>query len=155
VVVGTYDHYPLSLWRFTYIGVFFCSGTLYLLIILSMKITKEQQSIIAIVAGLLLFAWFRHSLIFLVLSSAIAATFFFSYLNTPIHKAWMGFSKILGAISSRCILFVIFYLFLTPISLLRKITRKQDPMRDFPGNESSGFYERNHLCTEKDFLNPW
>jgi hypothetical protein len=155
VVAGTYDHHTLSVWRTTDTGLFFCAGAIYLFIILSMKISKEQQSVIAIVAGLLFIAWLNHSILFLALSLIIAATFPFNFLLVPIHNAWTGLSKILGTISSHIILFIIFYFFLTPISLIRKMTHKKDSMRDFPGKENTGFYKRNHLYTDKDFLNPW
>lgn len=154
-MAGTYDHYPLSVWRFTHTGIVFCFGAIYLLIILSMKISKEQQSVIAIVAGLLFVAWLNHSILFVILSLIVAVTFPFRVLCIPIHKVWMGLSKILGTISSHCILFILFYLFLTPISFIRKLTRKKDPLRDFSDDENTGFYCRNHLYTDKDFLNPW
>ena len=43
----------------------------------------------------------------------------------PLNKVWMGLAIILGWLSSRIILIVIFYLVLTPISLIAKISGKK------------------------------
>jgi hypothetical protein len=119
-----------------------------------MKISKEQQSIIAIAAGLLVIAWARHSYIFLISGFAATIAFPFAVLNVPIHNSWMLLSKILGWISSHIILSILFYLFLTPISLLRKLMGRQD-MKLLAKGKNSVFYQRNHVYNSKDFLNPW
>ena len=46
----------------------------------------------------------------------------------PLHKAWMAFGYILGWISTRIILSVIFYGMITPIAFLSRLMRK-DSMR--------------------------
>jgi hypothetical protein len=120
-----------------------------------MRISKARQSVIAITAGFLLIAWLQHSLTWLIISIAVAATLPFNFLNRPVHNVWMGLSKILGTISSHIILFAIFFLFLTPLSFIRKLVRKGDPLRDFPGNKNSNFYSRGHEYNKEDFLNPW
>lgn len=120
-----------------------------------MKISKAQQSVIAITAGLLVIAWLNQSEIFLVISCCIAITFFFRQLHEPLHKTWMALTKILGAVSSHCILFVLFYFFLTPLSFLRKAVQKKDSMKNFPGSKNSSFDLRNHTYQKKDFINPW
>ena len=43
----------------------------------------------------------------------------------PLNKVWMGLAIILGWLSSRIILIVVFYLVLTPISLIAKISGKK------------------------------
>jgi uncharacterized membrane protein len=42
----------------------------------------------------------------------------------PIHKLWMGFSVILGFISTRVILLIIYYFVLTPIAIIGRLTGK-------------------------------
>ena len=42
----------------------------------------------------------------------------------PIHKIWMGFALILGSIMTRVILSVLFYLVITPISLISRLSGK-------------------------------
>ena len=43
----------------------------------------------------------------------------------PLNKVWMGLAIVLGWLSSRVILIVVFYLVLTPISLIAKISGKK------------------------------
>ena len=43
----------------------------------------------------------------------------------PLNKVWMGLAVVLGWLSSRIILIVVFYLVLTPISLIAKISGKK------------------------------
>ena len=43
----------------------------------------------------------------------------------PLNKVWMGLAVVLGWLSSRVILIVVFYLVLTPISLIAKISGKK------------------------------
>ena len=43
----------------------------------------------------------------------------------PLNKVWMGLAIVLSWLSSRIILIVVFYLVLTPISLIAKISGKK------------------------------
>ena len=43
----------------------------------------------------------------------------------PLNKVWMGLAIVLGWLSSRIILIIVFYLVLTPISLIAKISGKK------------------------------
>ncbi|MFI5124515.1 MAG: hypothetical protein ACHQDF_04260 [Chitinophagales bacterium] len=120
-----------------------------------MKISKEQQSVLAIIAGLLAIALIKHRYAFLWAAGIMAICFPFGSLNRPVHKVWTAVSKVLGTISGQCILFILFFLFLVPLSALRKLFGKQEAMRNFRGNATSHFHQRNHLFIPKDFLNPW
>jgi len=155
VVAYTYDNHSFSFWRITCTWLFFCFSALYLFTILIMKISKEQQSVVAIVLGLLVIALLNHNYLFLAVAGIVALAFPFSFLNKPVHKGWMAISNILGWISSHIILFILFYLFLTPLSLLRKLLGKKDMMSHFPGKEKTAFHQRNHIYSSTDFRNPW
>src|SRR4051812_25449633 len=119
-----------------------------------MKISKEQQSVIAIAGGLFFFAWFKHSYYLLIAGSILLMTLPFTSLCRPIHRIWMGISTVLAWISSHIILSIIFYLFLTPISLLRRFFRT-NKARHETEKERTAFYQRNYTFTSRDFLNPW
>jgi hypothetical protein len=155
MVAYPHDRYPLSLWYVTGSGLLFCAGTLHLFTILTMKISKEQQSCLAIAMGLLVVAWVKHNSIFLIAAGIVIFCFPFRFLNRPLHKTWTGLSKFLGTISSHCILFVLFFFFLVPVAGLRRLFGKQEMAKGFPEKERSHFHERNHLFNAKDFLNPW
>ena len=51
--------------------------------------------------------------------------FIFPVILKPLNKVWMGLAVVLGWLSSRIILIVVFYLVLTPISLIAKISGKK------------------------------
>jgi hypothetical protein len=155
MVADSHDNYTFSFRSAAYTWFLLCTGTLYLFFILIMKISKEQQSVIGIAAGFLLIAWLKHNDVFFLLAGMTAIAFPFPLLNKPMHKSWMALSKILGWISSHCILFILFYGLLTPISLLRKLLGKQDMQKNFPGKDNSAFYQRDHIYGLNDFLNPW
>ena len=119
-----------------------------------MKISKEQKSVIAIAAGLFVVAWARHSILFLAVAITTGIAVFIPVINKLLHRAWMQLSAILGWISSHIILSILFYLFLTPLSLIRRLAGRQD-LRFFRKEKNSMFYNRTHLYSTPDFLNPW
>jgi hypothetical protein len=51
--------------------------------------------------------------------------FTFPVLLKPVHKVWMGISVLLGWFSTRLILSLLFYLVITPIKLIAKISGKE------------------------------
>jgi len=119
-----------------------------------MSISKEQQSVLAIIGGLLLVALISHNYIFFIIAGIAAATLPFSILYIPLHKLWTFLSNVLGWITRHIILFVLFYFFLTPFSFLLRLFGKQT-MDTRWKNEKSLFTERSHVYTPDDFTNPW
>ena len=119
-----------------------------------MSISKEQQSVLAIIGGALMLALISHNYVFLIIAGAIGVTLPFAILNTPVHKAWIFVSKVLGWISRHIILFLLFFFFLTPFALLLRLFGKQTIARHWK-KEESYFSERNHVYTRGDFNNPW
>ncbi len=71
-----------------------------------------------------------------------------------IHLGWMGIAKVLGFINSHIILGLVFFLFLTPLALLRRIGRK-DGLQLKKKNEGSYFSKKEHVFEDKDLENPW
>lgn len=57
-------------------------------------------------------------------------------LLAPVYKAWMKFGHVMGAINTRIILGVFFYLIVTPIGLAMRLFR-WDPMRRRLGEDAS------------------
>jgi len=119
-----------------------------------MSISKERQSVLAIIAGLLIIAIVSHNYTFLIISAIIAAALPFAILYTTIHKFWMFLSNFLGWVSRHILLLLLFYFFLTPFSLILKLFGKQT-MQVRMKKEKSIFFNRNHVYTPGDFNNPW
>jgi len=73
-----------------------------------------------------------------------------------IARAWLKFGGLLGAVNSRIILGAIFYLFLTPISLLARLTRGDFlHLKKRDGADRSYWHARNHAYTADDIGKPW
>ena len=73
-----------------------------------------------------------------------------------IARAWLKFGAVLGAVNSRIILGVIFYLFLTPIALLARLTRGDFLLLKRRAGGSGGYWHaRNHLYTAEDIGKLW
>lgn len=68
----------------------------------------------------------------------LLAALFTPALLKPFNKIWMGLSIILGFITSRIILTILFYLVITPIAFIFKLTDK-DPL-DLKFNKEAGSY---------------
>jgi len=68
-----------------------------------------------------------------------------------ISKGWMKFAEVIGAINSKIILSVMFYLILTPIALIYRLVNK-DVLRLKKKTGDQGYYiERNHTYLPGDF----
>lgn len=73
-----------------------------------------------------------------------------------VARAWLRLAHILGAVNSRIILGAIFFLFLTPIALLARLTRGdvlQLKKRDGPAR--SYWHARDHAYTAEDIRKLW
>jgi hypothetical protein len=119
-----------------------------------MTISKERQSVLAIIAGLIAITIISRNYSFLVAGGLFAASLPFPFVCAFIHKVWMFLSDILGWISRHIILTVLFYIFLTPFAFLLRLFGKQT-MQVHWEKKHSFFSERNHLYTANDFKNPW
>ena len=75
-------------------------------------------------------------------------------IRRPIVKVWMRFTQALGAFNSKIILSLVWFLFLTPIAFLYRLSGK-DPMRYKQRNAESLFVKRNHIYEAEDLDNPW
>ena len=73
-----------------------------------------------------------------------------------IARAWLTFGGLLGAVNSRLILGAIFYLFLTPIALLARLTRGDFlHLKKRAGAQRSYWHARNHSYTAEDIGKLW
>jgi len=74
----------------------------------------------------------------------------------PFAKIWFGFSHILGTVMSKIILGLTFFLVLTPMGLLRKVSGK-DPMKikHWKNGAESVFRVRDHTFDAGDIEQPF
>ncbi|HVZ56844.1 MAG TPA: SxtJ family membrane protein [Chitinophagaceae bacterium] len=119
-----------------------------------MRLSNEQQSVLAIAAGLVVLALAGHHYYLLLAASLLPVTLPFPALTRPIHYLWSKLAEGLGWVSSHVILFVLFYLVLTPIATVRRLLG-QDPIRIKGPGAGSGYHTRNHLYRPADLESPW
>ena len=109
---------------------------------------------LSIVFGLLsgLFLWREkpHSFFLFILSAFFL--FFGLVLPTllkPVHKIWMGLALVLGSIMTRVILSVLFYLVITPLGLISKLSGKDFLVLKFDRSAASYWIQREKVKFEK------
>ena len=75
---------------------------------------------------------------------------------SPLAQIWFGFSRFLGAIVSRILLTVVFFLIVTPVGLIRKVFGA-DPMRCRVWKQGDGsvLVERKHQYVQEDLKKPY
>jgi hypothetical protein len=86
----------------------------------------------------------------------LAVGLFVKPAGALIARAWLKFGGALGAVNSRIILGAIFYLFLTPIALLARLTRGDFlHLKKRDGANRSYWHARNHVYTAEDIGKLW
>jgi Saxitoxin biosynthesis operon protein SxtJ len=81
---------------------------------------------------------------------------FFRWPAVKLAGAWLGFSAVLGAINSKILLTLVYYLVLTPIALLYRLTHR-DPLSLKRAADSgrSHWIIRDHQFGPRDLERPW
>lgn len=81
---------------------------------------------------------------------------FSKYLTSKISWAWLKVGELMGAVMSKVILSVVFFVFLFPIALLSRLfssNRNNLQLKKTGGN--TYYFTRNHLYEAKDLKNLW
>jgi hypothetical protein len=117
--------------------------------------TELYKTILVIVTGLLVICYITENHYFFLAAAVIGLV----SLVVPVAGRYIvfGWTKIgegLGWVNGRIILSAIFFLFLTPIALLYRLTKK-NPLNLKKDNSPSLFHERNHTYNKKDLKNVW
>jgi saxitoxin biosynthesis operon SxtJ-like protein len=74
----------------------------------------------------------------------------------PLAVVWFGFSHVLGNIVSRVVMGLIFFLVVTPIGVLRRLSGADSlQLKPFKDGRGSVMEERNHTYTGKDIEKPY
>jgi len=121
--------------------------------------TKRQQyiNIIAcsVFVSLILFILKVPVLWYIIPGALLLSGLLFKPVRTAILWAWLRFSHALGTINSAIILFLIYFLIITPYALLfrKKIGGNYILRKPVPG--ASLFKERKHTVSKEDFEKSW
>ena len=121
-----------------------------------MKQQKEIQNVLVILLGFTLLFFLFHWEGFLWIGGLLGIpALISSSLRNYMLKFWGQVASGLGAINSRIILGLIFFLILTPIALLSRLFSKDKMQLKKKADKASYFKMRNHVYSSEDFENPW
>lgn len=124
-----------------------------------MKREKSLETIIVLMIALLLFYWWkqptnpalaRYLFIGALVLGAIAL--FIPFLSGLIHDGWMKLAEAIGYVMNRLLLGLIFFLFLTPIAFLFRLTKKGKLRAK---DQASVYKERNFVYTAESMKDTW
>jgi hypothetical protein len=75
------------------------------------------------------------------------------YIFYPLAVCWFGFSKILGAFSSKILMSIVFIFIVIPVGVYRKLRGRDSlKLKQFKKNRDSVMVNRDHLYTKEDLL---
>jgi hypothetical protein len=126
---------------------------------LKRKITKDQSrdtGMAMVLLFLLIFVsrkhpWLLYTAMILHVVNMIVPKVFY-----PIAIFWLGFSDAMGAVMSKVLLSIVYFLVVTPIALLRRISGKDSlKLRVFKASQESVMVKRDHLFTAQDMESPY
>jgi hypothetical protein len=116
---------------------------------------KPIETMLVLAMGCLLVNVAFHWKAALWLSFAFGGIGIFSgYLSARIAWVWMRLARMLGWISNRLLLSVVYLLVLLPVALFRRMGKK-DRLTYFDKTATSNFTERNHLFQREDLEKTW
>lgn len=119
-----------------------------------MEKVRPKETCLVIITGLLVFWWIYE--IKLLVGIAIAVGIigaFIPFLAKWIDRAWYKLSEVMGYVMSRILLSAIFYLFLFPIAVLSRLSKKDS--LQLKKKSDSYWTKRDHQYTKKDLENTW
>ncbi len=118
---------------------------------------KAKDTGLAIVLILLLLElflgsdiYFKIAIVVLVIDMTVPQLFI------PFAYIWFGFAQILGTFVSKILLFVVFFVMVLPIALLRRMLGKDSlRLKNWNTNDNTVFNTRDHLFSASDIEKPY
>jgi hypothetical protein len=135
-----------------------CSFYLLTFLILmpsSSKNYQAKETVLVITVGFLVLDVVFKKPVFLDIALVIGLAGVLSfYLSEKIHWVWNKLSLVLGAVSNRVLLGIVFFLVVTPMALIRRM-RGKDGLRRFDARATSNFSRREQVFEKKDLEKVW
>lgn len=114
--------------------------------------TGMALTLILIIAGL----WSREILFYKAAAIALIINMALPAVYRPLSVLWFGLADILGFISTKLVLGIVYFLILLPVGLFRRIIGKDTlKLRQFKKSPGSVMLIRNHKYTVTDLINPF
>lgn len=119
-----------------------------------MEKDKQLETLLVIVIALVSVWFFGKARWLLVAAVVVGLLGILSPLfRMVIHSAWMWLSKMMGEVSGRILLTVVYCLLLLPIAVVARWMGKIS-LRRRPDGDSC-FIERGHTYKKEDMIHPW
>jgi Saxitoxin biosynthesis operon protein SxtJ len=119
-----------------------------------MKRERNLETMLVISVGFLVIYYFTKTNAFLIIALVSGLIGVFSnYLSGKINWVWTKIAHILGLINGSILLSVIFFIILTPIAFLFKLTKKDN--LKLHKQSGSIYVDRNHTYVAEDLQNVW
>jgi len=119
---------------------------------------KELETILTlcVVLVIIFFVTKKQHAYYLTLSVILGLIGMFSKLLTSkISWAWLKLGELMGAVMSKVILSLIFFVFLFPVAMLSRAFSRSKNSLQLQKEESSYYFTRNHKYEAKDLENVW
>jgi hypothetical protein len=117
---------------------------------------KVYKNILVLIAGfcMLHLVFKEKTVAFLIVAvSVLVLAALSGKAAIVIERSWLWFGEKIGKVNAAILLFLVYYLILTPIAFLSRIGKK-DPLQ-LRAPEKSNFITNHHRYTAKDLENPW
>jgi hypothetical protein len=100
--------------------------------------------------------WTQNNLFTMLAFVVLIVNMAFTILFHPIAILWFAFSNFLGAIVSRILLTIIFFIIVTPIGFIRRLIGKDSlRLREFKKSRKSVMIDRDIVYSKEDMDNPF
>ncbi len=119
-----------------------------------MKKEKKLETMLVITVGfLVLYYFFKTNVLLIVALIAGLIGVFSDFLSEKISWLWGKIAHFLGLFNGTIILSLVFFIVLTPIAFLFKLTKKDN--LKLKKQTGTIYVERNHEYTAEDLENVW
>lgn len=152
MVVDPYDYHLSVVWGSDFFHKWIRFGALYLHLILMTREKALETIVVLALGAIVLSFWLEVDAALYVAVGLLSIAVISRSLTWWIGKVWLGFSHYFGMVMNTVIMFVLFYMFLFPISLFQKLFGGNQILKK---KEGSYFHKREYLFTIRDIEKPW
>jgi hypothetical protein len=132
----------------------FGPGSLYLHVILAMDKSKQYETVLVVVLGCIVVYLFSHARWWLPAALSIGLlALLIPAVAWGIDLVWTKLSQLLGEVSGRVLLTIVYILLLVPLAVLARVFGHAGLRRK--KTAGSYFTERNHRYEKEDLIHPW
>ena len=119
-----------------------------------MKNNSGYSTIVVLITALIILLLIYHQKIFLLAAISLAfLCILFPSVTVFIHQLWMKFGNIIGSVTNKVLLTLIFFLVLLPISFLARSFKKISIL--LQRRENTYYQERNYEFAKQDLEKMW